>query len=122
MDYLTFIDDIDKIWSEEDNSKICRDYSMNRSVLPALMKLHREWTYSFDQLSNERDEIELQLNHFKSDVDLSNYVNLQKELNDLRKELNDLKQDKEEYRKEIVILKQDNYNLRNSSIFKKIIG
>jgi len=122
MDYLTFIDDIDKIWSEKTNSKICRDYSMNRSVLPALIKLHREWDNVFNLQTEELNKLDLELNHYKSNKDLFNNVELEKKLNELRNVVTELQEECYQKDKEIRVLKQENYNLHNSSIFKKLVG
>jgi len=122
MDYLAFVDDIEKVWTEKDNSKIAQTYSLNRSVLPALIKLYREWRKSYDDLVNEADKLELELNHYKSNKDLFNNIELEKKLKELRKVVIELQKENEKYRKEVIFLKEDNYNLRNSSLFKKLVG
>ena len=122
MDYLTFVNDIEKIWTEQTNSKIAKTYSLNRSVLPALIKLHREWQYVYDEQSKDYDNLELELNHYKSNSDLKNNVELEKKLNELRKVVIELQDENEEYRKKVKNLEENNYNLRNSSIFKKLLG
>lgn len=122
MDYLTFIEDIQKIWTEKDNSKICRDYSLNRSVLPALLKLNKEWKIVFDDVCNEVDNLQLELNHYRSNKNNVDNVEKDKKIIELQKVVIELQNENEEYRKEVRNLKDDNYNLRNSSLFKKLVG
>lgn len=122
MDYLAFISDIEKVWTEKTNSKIAQTYSLNRSVLPALIKLHREWRKTFDDLENDVAKLELELNHYKSDKNLFNNVELEKKLKELKKVVIELQEENEKYCKEVKLLKEDNYTLRNSSIFKKLVG
>lgn len=122
MDFLEFVDDIDKIWTPEDNSKIAQTYSLNRSVVPALIKLHREWKEAFDSRSEEVQKLELELNHFKSNQNLSNVVELEKKVKELKKVVIELQEEIEEYRKKIKHLKDENYTLRNSSFLKKLVG
>jgi len=122
MDYLTFIDDIDKIWTEQNNSKICREYSMNRSVLPALIKLNREWNTVFNSQTEDLNKLDLELNHYKSSKDLSNYVELEKKLDDLNENIIELREENMKYRDEITILERKNSDLQNSSFLKKLVG
>lgn len=122
MDYLTFVDDIEKIWTEKDNSKIAQTYSLNRSVLPALIKLHREWTYTFQQQSDDYDKLELELNHYKSNKDLFNNVELEKKLKELRKVVEELQEENYNLSKNNKILDDKFRELENSSLIKKILG
>jgi len=122
MDYLTFVDDIEKIWTEQTNSKIAKTYSLNRSVLPALIKLHRDWQYVYNEQSKDYDTLELELNHYKSNADLKNIVNLEKKLKELKKVVIELQEENEEYRKKVKILEEKNFDLLNSSFIKKLVG
>jgi len=122
MDYLSFIDEIDKIWNEKDNSKIAAHYSLSRSTLPALINLHREWKVSFQALNEERDILELELNHYKSDKDLSSLVDCEKSKSSLLEKVSILEDELYKRDDEIDRLKEELYRLQNSSIFKKIVG
>jgi len=122
MDYLAFVSDIEKIWSESSNSKICKEYSLNRSVLPALIKLHREWKKVYDLEVSNYDELELELNHFKSNQNLVKTVELEKKISELRKVVDELQQENYELEKKVHKLSDCNFNLENKSILQKLLG
>lgn len=122
MDYLTFIDDIDKIWTEEKNSKLAQKYSMNRSVLPALINLHREWTSIFDSQSNKLSKLELELNHYKNNDNLVQNVELEKKVKELKKVVAELQEESYKNDKKIRILESQNSDLQNRTIFQKLVG
>jgi len=122
MDYLAFLDDIDKIWTEERNSKIARDYSMNRSVLPALIKLHREWTDVFNRQSEDYDALELELNFYKNNKDLVSNVELSKKIEELKNVVTELQEENYQYEKKIRVLEDENYHLKHKTLFQKLVG
>ncbi len=122
MDYLTFIDDIEKIWTEKTNSKIAQTYSMNRSVLPALINLHRQWKDVFDLETSNYDKLELELNHYKSNQNLSTNVELEKKVRELRKIVEEIQEENYNLETKIKVLEKENFDLRHSSIFRKLVG
>ena len=122
MDYLSFISEIDKIWTEQTNSKIAQKYSMNRSVLPALINLHRQWQKSFDLEVSNYDKLELELNHFKSNQNLSSNVELEKKNRELKKVVEEIQEKNYSLEKKIIVLQSQNSDLRNKSLFKKLVG
>ncbi len=64
--FLDFISKIDPLWTPQKNNQLAQEYSLNRSVLPALIKLNRLWQESYDDLSNDCNSFELSLNRYKS--------------------------------------------------------
>jgi len=122
MDYLAFLDDIDKIWTEKSNSNISRDYSMNRSVLPALIKLHREWSVSFNLECKKYDALELELNYYKKNKDLVSNVELEKKLDELKNVVADLQEQNYQSDNTIRVLKDENYRLQHKTLFQKLVG
>jgi len=122
MDYLAFISDIDEIWTEQTNSKIAQKYSMNRSVLPALINLHRQWKEFFDLETSNYNRLELELNHFKSNQNLSSNVELEKKNRELKKVVEEIQEENYNLEKKIRVLESKNNDLQNKSLFKKIVG
>lgn len=122
MDYLSFVSDIEKVWTEKDNSKICQTYSLNRSVLPALINLYRDWEHVYNRLSEDYEKLDLELNHYRANKNNIDNVEKDKKIIELQKVVIELQEENEEYRKEVRNLKEDNYNLRNSSLLKKLVG
>ena len=122
MDYLAFISDVEKIWTEKTNSKIAQTYSMNRSVLPALINLYREMDKIFNLQSNNVESLELELNHYKSNQNLSTNVELEKKVSELRKIVEEIQEENYNSETKIKVLEKENFDLRHSSIFRKLVG
>jgi len=129
MDYLSFIQDISKIWTEKENAKISKKYSLNRAVLPALIHLNNEWQIVFDIECKNYDNLELELNHYKSNPNLVEQVELSKIIDnrdkvifDNQKEIDKKDLEIRKLKKQIDFLSQKVDYLSNQTLLEKVFG
>ena len=103
-DYFVFVNKISQIWKPENNRQLSLEYGLNKAVLPSLVKLNRSWTDTFETVSNRCDDLELQLNHYKSQ-DIDKLIEKNSFLSD---ELKKLKDRLKRYKDDIIELEQKN--------------
>lgn len=103
-DFLGFVDKISQVWKPENNRQLSLEYGLNKAVLPSLVKLNRSWNDIFDRVSNRCDDLELQLNHYKS-ADIDKLIEKNTLLSD---ELKKLKDRLKRYKDDIIELEQKN--------------
>ena len=104
FDYFEFVNKISQIWKPENNRQLSLEYGLNKAVLPSLVKLNRSWTDTFETVSNRCDDLELQLNHYKSQ-DIDKLIEKNSFLSD---ELKKLKDRLKRYKDDIIELEQKN--------------
>ena len=103
-DYFEFVNKISQVWKPENNRQLSLEYGLNKAVLPCLVKLNRSWSDTFDRVSNRCDDLELQLNHYKS-ADIDKLIEKNTLLSD---ELKKLKDRLKRYKDDIIELEQKN--------------
>lgn len=113
-DYISFLGDISKQWRKENNNEIAFEFGLDKSSLPSLIRLYREWEEVFNTISSEKtaldNKIKLLTREIKelkeSDLVKLN-ENLRLEIQSKNSQIYDLYSDIEDLRENVEYL-QDN--------------
>ena len=88
MAFPELVEEISKFWTDENNSKLAKQFSLSRSSLPALVLLSRHYSDIITSINYDREALQNEVKQFqgllKLEITPADYERQQAELKALR--------------------------------------
>lgn len=116
-DYFSFIKDISKQWKKENNSDIAFEFGLDKNVLPALVRLTRDFDITFNSISKTLEEKEKYIKKLLSDIEVLQNIDYETQISDLKNQIQDLKNQRDEAEEAFTNLREEMYEMPPKKTF-----